>query len=266
MNGCYQQSLTTNVRVIVPLPGDITSADALKKMAQTVKEETGYINLLIANAGITGPGLNDLKPHATLSDFVAHAWKSPIHQFNAVYELNCTAVFYTIIAFLELLDEGNKLSYHVKSQVIATASTAAYLRNPRAGYAYCSSKAALVSMIKCFSSYCVPWGIRFNAIAAGCEFAILSRLIFGDAMKLMDAVVFPSDISAPLLKPFKISKDKAITEVGAFARSYQPAERAGSADDMAGIILYLSSRAGSFVNGSVMLVDGGKVATMPATY
>ena len=35
---------------------------------------------------------------------------------------------------------------------------------------------------------------------------------------------------------------------------------------MAGIILYLVSKAGAFVNGSVMLVDGGKLATMPATY
>ena len=73
-------------------------------------------------------------------------------------------------------------------------------------------------------------------------------------------------MSAPLFAPFKISKEKAIDEEGAFARSYQPAERAGKADDMAGTVLYMASRAGSFVNGSVMLVDGGKIATMPATY
>ena len=55
-------------------------------------------------------------------------------------------------------------------------------------------------------------------------------------------------------------------EEGAFAKAYQPAERAGDERDMAGIILYLTSRAGDFVNGSVMLLDGGKLATMPATY
>lgn len=166
------RAVAHDCRIIIPLPGDITSAEELKRIAQIVRDETGYINLLIANAGITGPGLNDLIPRATLSDFVAHAWKSPMADFNAVYELNCTAVYYTIIAFLELLDEGNNRAYQVQSQVIATASTAAYLRNPRAGYAYCSSKAALVSMIKCFSSYCVPWGIRFNAIAAGCMYTV----------------------------------------------------------------------------------------------
>ena len=35
---------------------------------------------------------------------------------------------------------------------------------------------------------------------------------------------------------------------------------------MAGIILYMVSKAGAYVNGSVILVDGGKLATVPATY
>lgn len=94
-----------------------------------------------------------------------------MEDFNAVYGLNCTALYYTVLAFLELLDEGNKRKNYqgCKSQVIATASTASFLRNPRAGFAYLSSKAAVISLIKCFSTFCVPWGIRFNAIAAGCE-------------------------------------------------------------------------------------------------
>jgi len=137
-------------------------------MVEVVKKETGYVNLLITNAGMTGPGLETLKPRHTLADFVEHAWKSPTEDFNAVYDLNCTALYYTVIAFLELLDEGNKKKNYLRSQVIATASTASFLRNPRAGYAYLSSKAAVISLIKSFSTFCVPWGIRFNAIAAGC--------------------------------------------------------------------------------------------------
>jgi NAD(P)-dependent dehydrogenase (short-subunit alcohol dehydrogenase family) len=152
----------------VPLPGDITSQDSLKAIADRVRQEVGYINLLIANAGVTGPMLESLKPRYTLSDFVAHAWSSSMEEFNATYGTNCTALFYTILAFLELLDEGNKRKNYLKSQVIATASTASFLRNPRAGFAYLSSKAADISLIKSLSTFCVPWGIRFNAIAAGC--------------------------------------------------------------------------------------------------
>ena len=78
--------------------------------------------------------------------------------------------------------------------------------------------------------------------------------------------VFPSKLSEPLFAPYRISKTKALTEEGVFSKAYQPAERAGSEQDMAGTIVYMTSRAGAFCNGSVMLLDGGKLATMPATY
>lgn len=117
--------------------------------------------------------LKDLKPRHTLSEFVDFAWKTPMHEFTDTYALNCTASYYTVLAFLELLDEGNKSRYQGgKSQVIATASTASFLRDPRAGYAYLSSKAAVISLIKALSTFCVPWGIRFNAIAAGCPYFV----------------------------------------------------------------------------------------------
>ena len=79
------------------------------------------------------------------------------------------------------------------------------------------------------------------------------------------AAVFPSDLAGPLLKDIKTS-DKAMTEEGAFPRSFIPAERLGSEEDMAGSILYLASKAGSYLNGSVVLVDGGRISTQPATY
>ncbi|KAF2867543.1 short chain dehydrogenase/reductase family [Massariosphaeria phaeospora] len=232
--------------VIKPLAADVTSQDSLRAAANIVQQEVGYINLLVPNAGTAGPPLKGLTARPSVSDFVRAAWSSPPVDFTQVYGLNCTGLYYTILAFLELLDEGNKRrSHHPKSQVVATASMASFLRDARYGFAYSSSKAAVVSLIKTFATYCVPWGIRFNAIALG---------------------LFPSDMSTPLLTPFKISKEKDISEEGALARSYIPAERAGSNEDIAGVFLYLASRAGSYVNGSVMLVDGGKVATMPASY
>lgn len=94
--------------------------------------------------------------------------------FTSAYEINCTALYYCTLAFLELLDEGNRRKNYLKSQVIATASTASFLRHPRAGYAYLSSKAGVISMVKCLSTFCVPWGIRFNAIAAGCECSLVN--------------------------------------------------------------------------------------------
>jgi len=91
--------------------------------------------------------------------------------FNATYGLNCTAMYYSVLAFLELLDEGNKQKQYgnIKSQVIATAANAAFLRIPKVGFAYTSSKLAVVSMVKSLSTFNVIWGIRFNAICPGCK-------------------------------------------------------------------------------------------------
>ena len=156
--------------VIIPLPADITSQDSLRAAATRVQDETGYINLLVPNAGTGGPGLEGLSARPNLSEFVQSAWSIPPADINRVYELNCTGVYYTIIAFLELLDKGNSQGLDSpKSQVLAAASMASFLRDSRYGFAYSSSKSAVVSLIKTFATYCVPWGIRFNAIALGCK-------------------------------------------------------------------------------------------------
>jgi len=73
-------------------------------------------------------------------------------------------------------------------------------------------------------------------------------------------------MSMPLLAPFKLSKEKLVSDDGSFSRFYIPSERSGSEEDIAGTILYLVSRAGGYVNGSVLLLDGGKLAVVPATY
>lgn len=66
--------------------------------------------------------------------------------------------------------------------------------------------------------------------------------------------------------PFQIDREKDLTEEGAFSRALIPAERAGSREDLGGVLLYLASMAGSYVKGSVILVDGGKLSNVPATY
>ena len=45
-----------------------------------------------------------------------------------------------------------------------------------------------------------------------------------------------------------------------------PAGRVGSEDDMAGCILYLTSRAGAYCNGNVIVTDGGRLSVMSSVY
>ena len=45
-----------------------------------------------------------------------------------------------------------------------------------------------------------------------------------------------------------------------------PLGRAGTANDMAGLILFLASKAGAYVDGTVHLTDGGRLSLFPSTY
>jgi len=45
-----------------------------------------------------------------------------------------------------------------------------------------------------------------------------------------------------------------------------PAQRVGTEEDMAGAILFLASRAGAYVNGNVIVIDGGRLSNLPSTY
>lgn len=45
-----------------------------------------------------------------------------------------------------------------------------------------------------------------------------------------------------------------------------PARRFGTDEEMGGSILYLASRAGAFCNGSVQVMDGGRLSVGQSTY
>ena len=77
--------------------------------------------------------------------------------------------FFTIVAFLRLLDEGNKANTRpgVQSSVLITASVSGLMRSLVSGTAYMSSKAAALHMAKVLATYFGPHGIRINALAPG---------------------------------------------------------------------------------------------------
>jgi NAD(P)-dependent dehydrogenase (short-subunit alcohol dehydrogenase family) len=235
----------TDPDVVVPLVGDVTSRESLLQLAERVEADTGYINLVVANAGMMGPRpLKSApnKPPPSISEYRAHALMAPMEDFTKTYAINATGVYYTTLAFLGLLDAGNKKSnmgQNWRSQVIATSSIAGYSRLNGASFAYNSSKAAVTHMMKMMATAFVPYNIRCNVLAPG---------------------IFPSDLASGIISNLGQGPG------GTVDHSFIPAQRPGNEEDIAGAVLYLVSNAGAYLNGSVLVVDGGRLATLPSTY
>ncbi|KAJ6013219.1 hypothetical protein N7540_007810 [Penicillium herquei] len=232
---------------IIPLQGDVTSKSSLEAVAAHIKAETGYVNLVIANSGILGPNYPDLLPGKdgeipSIEEVQKALWTPPMETLAEAYTVNVIGVQYTAVAFLELLDKGNKMgNVRQTSQILVTSSIGAFYRAwQQAGIAYLTSKAAVTHLTKALASYLVQYRIRVNAIAPG---------------------TFRSELMVAMLG------DKDFTVEGSMPATMQPLRRVGRDEEIAGTVLYYASEAGGFCSGAIHVIDGGRLGIQPgATY
>ena len=229
---------------IIPLPADVSSKEDIEALAEHIRKDVGHLNLLVANAGTWGPGPGQ-PIGTTLQEVQAEAMKTTMDEWDKCFRVNVHGCYYSIMAVLDLLDEGNKRKNYcngeVKSQVIVTGSVGGYSRIVGGRNAYRASKAAVTHLAKCLSTGFQEFAIRVNTLAPG---------------------FFPSDLAAPLIKKY----NESAGEDGKLDRKCIPEERIGVEEDMVGTLLYLASRAGAYNNGSVCVLDGGLLSVMPASY
>lgn len=159
-------------------------------------------------------------------------WGAPIEDFPAsawdkVLDLNLKSPFYLTRALLPRLEQSS--SDGDPARVINVGSIDGLTVPGMPTYAYSSSKAALHHLTRVLAVELGPRGITCNAIAPG---------------------PFPSKMMAKTLEERR-DEFTARTPLG----------RIGEPDDIAGAVVYLASRAGSFVTGAVLPVDGGLTLT-----
>lgn len=74
------------------------------------------------------------------------------------------------------------------------------------------------------------------------------------------AAVYPSEMTTQTIAKIEsLSPEEKAFRVG-------PLGRPGKPEDMAGCILWLASKAGAWLDGNVVVTDGGKIGIVPSTY
>ena len=154
------------------------------------------------------------------------AWGAPFDDFpesgwDKVVDLNLKAPFFLTQALHPQLCLAGKGRV---AKVINIASIDGVSVNPQETYSYAASKSGLIHLTRRMALRLAKDNIAVSAIAPGAFASDMNR----DARDHADVVS---------------------------ARS--PAGRVGTVEDMAGAAIYLASRAGDYVVGSTLVVDGG---------
>ena len=154
------------------------------------------------------------------------AWGAPYEEFpesgwDKVVDLNLKAPFFLTQALTPLLKRA--ATDHL-AKVIHIASIDGVSVNPQETYSYAASKAGLIHLTRRMALKLAPERIAVSAIAPGAFASTMNK----DARDRGDEIA------------------KRI-----------PLGRIGTPEDMAGAAIFLASRAGDYVVGSTLIVDGG---------
>lgn len=154
----------------------------------------------------------------------------PESGFSKVMDLNVKSVFYLVQKMAPLLEA--KASRDEPSRVIVTGSVAGIglgSLGDNATFSYSASKAAVIHLTKNLAVELGPRHILSNAIAPG---------------------FFPSKMASGLIEIQGGLKQ---------LENHSPNLRLGKPEDIAGLTVFLASRAASHLNGAVIATDGGAV-------
>lgn len=187
---------------------DVTDKKSLQSAVDDITLQIGYVNLVIANAGALGsPKRWDTNGgKRSIKDVKKDLFDdNDMSKMDEAYSVNVTGAFFSMVAFLELLDKGNQRAVaggawvkngkeekvfgapdkeggmvpSIQSQVVVTSSISAFSRMSVSSPAYCGSKAAIMQLAKQASTALAPYGIRVNTLAPGSEYFPFFLLLFG---------------------------------------------------------------------------------------
>jgi NAD(P)-dependent dehydrogenase (short-subunit alcohol dehydrogenase family) len=201
-------------------PADVLDRSQLETAHQTVLDRWGRIDILVNAAGGTTPEAS-VPVDKTIFDM-------PLDAMRDVIDLNLIGTLLPCLVFgLKMAEQGAGCIVNVSSLAVQRAVTRAV--------AYSAGKAAMENFTRWLAvEMALKFGgaLRVNALAPG---------------------FFVGDQNRQLL----LNEDGSLTQRGQRIIEHTPARRFGNPEELIGALIWLCSPSASFVNGSVVFIDGG---------
>ncbi|KAJ5992067.1 hypothetical protein N7451_007791 [Penicillium sp. IBT 35674x] len=220
------------------IPCDISLKDSIKELSEKVSQKEKTVDMLISNAGIRrDPPQSCNVLTAPMEELQASMWSLPQEDWENTFRVNTTAHYFLSIALLPLLaaaadqpiGDGRKGRDEGRGVIVVTSSCASMHNVTNVDLtSYATSKAATDHLVKLLAAKYNRFYVRVVGINPG---FVPSN---------MNPVGAEGNIFSSLF-------DKV------------PAKRAGCSEDIAGTVLYLVSKAGAYVDGVSLCVDGGRI-------
>ena len=200
---------------------DVTQPDQSETYVNEAVERWGGVDVLLANAGIEG----------TLSPIPDY----PIDMFDRVMAVNVRAVWLGIKYVVPVMRGRGGGS------IVITSSTAGIGGSPEMS-AYNTSKHAVIGLMRCAAMEGAPDGIRVNTVNP----APIETRMMRSIEEMRVAAMDDARVTVEVAKQ-------------SFAERI-PLQRYGDPQEVAKMMLFLSSDDSSFCTGGVYMVDGGRSA------
>ena len=214
-------------------------ADACDQTARELSKDGGTcisipMNVSTAAASPLAPVMAQEPKVDILVNNAGAAWGAAFDEFpeegwDKVLNLNAKTPFFLTQAMAPALRKAASAARPAK--VINIASIDGIYLTHRETYSYVTSKAGLIQLTRLMAARLVKDNIHVTAIAPGA---------------------------------FKSDMNKEARDRGDEVAEHIPARRIGTDEDMAGAAIFLASRAGDYVVGSTVTVDGGVAFATPA--
>jgi NAD(P)-dependent dehydrogenase (short-subunit alcohol dehydrogenase family) len=123
--------------------GDVTDAEAVTRAAASTAEKFGKIDILVANAGISGPNLK--------------AWEYPVQTWKQIIDVDLNGVFLCCRAVVPFMLQQKY------GRIVNVSSIAGKEGNPNAS-AYSAAKAGVIALTKSLGKELADRNIAVNCI------------------------------------------------------------------------------------------------------